>query len=528
MQDNEPTGGDNVKLAKIQIVDTVKVGLQRHQVDLQDASALDIAIRNATEAIDPDEHAKFIDEVLCQGEWNVAVERPSYEQDLHGRYSGQLPRPDIYGPDAWNILMLATKIFLLLRAGVVRKTQNGIELIDQESWDQQKDEELLGHSLTEQSLGELLKRYFGQQEVILPYYNQIVENLPSSTVGSPYCKTVLLERLRFPAAMELMFDYWLILGGVRGAMNGIVRRFINLHGPTDVDPLANFETSPLQPLSLLLGGYVQTEYQRLPLSRFDLEAQHQYGFTLGRKVVNRLRPADARFKFRFAFHDLLTAASRYYQESANTTIIPDTYPLFLKMQQVNQLLAESSGNNWLEVTFQSRAEMLSILWLMSRPEMTRFLHGRPMESQKPWEQVINDYNRLHGVEDTSIIHYHKLAKYGEQICLMLRLQAWNHPKVTPEYAKATLDYWRFAFKGYMNSYQAVTGVDLTADATDARDAEDRHRQPSALIERRLAAGRPKRLVAAHATAELSAYEMRDYQRVPAPARRRLLARRDAE
>jgi hypothetical protein len=39
---------------------------------------------------------------------------------------------------------------------------------------------------------------------------------------------------------------------------------------------------------------------------------------------------------------------------------------------------------------------------------------------------------------------------------------------------------------YLHDYRTVTGVDLTADMTDTRDAETRYLPPSTLLKRRLA------------------------------------------
>ena len=88
-------------------------------------------------------------------------------------------------------------------------------------------------------------------------------------------------------------------------MNAISRRFQNVRGPGERDPLAHLEIDPLRPLNNLLWGYIQDEQNRLTVKRRAYEYDHHYGLTLYGKAVPPLRPADSRSKFLEAFHNLL-------------------------------------------------------------------------------------------------------------------------------------------------------------------------------------------------------------------------------
>src|SRR5690606_40304242 len=51
------------------------------------------------------------------------------------------------------------------------------------------------------------------------------------------------------------------------SLNAISRRFQNVRGPAEHDPLAMVEIDPLRPLNNLLWGYVQDEPHRLSVVR---------------------------------------------------------------------------------------------------------------------------------------------------------------------------------------------------------------------------------------------------------------------
>jgi hypothetical protein len=122
----------------------------------------------------------------------------------------------------------------------------------------------------------------------------------------------------------------------------------------------------------------------------------------------------------------------------------------------------------------------------------------------------------------TITHFHELAIYGEQILLAIRYGDWIDIN-DQEFARNWARYWRPEIQRYIHAYNAVTGVDLSADIVDTRHAEDRYIQPSAHLRKQLASPRSQRALPASSTAsELLTYEEIRYAELPvAPRSRRL-------
>ena len=124
-------------------------------------------------------------------------------------------------------------------------------------------------------------------------------------------------------------------------LNAISRRFQNIRGPGDRDPLANLEIDPLRPLNNLLWGYIQDEQHRLSVVRRVYEYDHHYGLTLYGKAVPQLRPADSRSKFLEAFHNLLYLCTIFFKEDDDTTVIADGFPILNALKEVHLLLSRA-------------------------------------------------------------------------------------------------------------------------------------------------------------------------------------------
>jgi hypothetical protein len=89
---------------------------------------------------------------------------------------------------------------------------------------------------------------------------------------------------------------------------------------------------------------------------------------------------------------------------------------------------------------------------------------------------------LQGWTDTSVMHFHNLAVFGEQIVLAIRYGAWS-VVVEPTQAFNFARFWRPQVQGYIHAYRAATGVDLSLDAGNATAEAT---LPSVLLRRRLA------------------------------------------
>jgi hypothetical protein len=105
--------------------------------------------------------------------------------------------------------------------------------------------------------------------------------------------------------------------------------------------------------------------------------------------------------------------------------------------------------------------------------------------QETWMGAVDSMKRLQGWTDTSITHFHELAMTGERILLSIRYGDWSDINSIEEQAKNWARNSKPEIQRYLQGYQAVTGIDLSADTTEAQDGMGRLTQPSALLQRRL-------------------------------------------
>ena len=215
------------------------------------------------------------------------------------------------------------------------------------------------------------------------------------------------------------------------------------------------------------------------------EYDHHYGITLQGRAVPSLRAVDSRSKFLEAFHNLLHLCSIFFKEDDDTTVIADGFPVMNAIREVHLLLAEGAHNQFGDLPSTSRQEMLIEQWLLARPEMREFLGGRIMVPYSEiWMDRVDTVKRVQGWTDTTITDFHDLAVFGEQILLSIRYGHWSDIH-DPAHAANWARYWRPEIQSYIHSYRAVTGVDLTQDATESRQTAERYAQPSVHLRRRL-------------------------------------------
>jgi hypothetical protein len=472
--------------------------------DLGDDKIFWTAIRNRTEAISFDNYARVIDTVLCTRSGQFGKTCNGLEKELTnvGAPSIQERRdnllddfPSIYGVDTYNLLKLATQAFLLFETGIViRPLQPDVQpeldpFLTEEKRRYGDNSIVYDDPQNPSSLTLQLGNFLGCGGKA-PYLERIVNALVSAgsrQEGSPFCEGLLQNRFSCPSMIELIWSFWKEQGMLVQTMNAIALRFQNKRGPSDRDPLANLEIDPLRPLSTMIWGFIQDEYNRLTVARRAYEYEHQYGLRIYGKAIPDLRPADSRSKFLEAFHNLLYRASLFYREDADTTVIADGFPLLNALREVHLLLAEGAHNQYSDLQWTARGEMLMMEWLLARPEMREFLRGRAMVPyNERWMGQVDTMKRLQGWPDTSITHFRNLAIYGEQILLSVRFGDWIDVN-DQERAKTWARYWRPEIQGYIHAYQAATGVDLSDEIVDTRRAAVRYVQPSILLRERLIA-----------------------------------------
>jgi hypothetical protein len=548
MEDEKLPKGTTLRAERDVGSSTVTLTLQPRAVKTDD-QALWVAIQNRTEAINFDHYQHFIDRLLCEGktdpehhQWPSACEGdhnsvPTLEHEekrsasqfgsphVSTRREELERRPDIYGIDSYDLLKLATRAFLTFEAGVViyERTPDGKLALDSSK---PIDEDRLYRTASMQEMHHELEHYLTRvgdgHGKALPYLKLIVRNLLTlrgTTEVIPYCEGILRHRFHCPSMLELIWSYWLEEGMLVQTMNAISLRFQNKRSSHN-DPLANFELDPLRPLNNLLWGFVQDEFNRLTVSRRAYEYEHQYGLSLLGKAIPRLRAADRRSKFIEAFHNLLYRTWMFFREDQDTTVISDAFPLLTALKDVHVILAEGAQNQYAELGWKAREDMLMMQWLLARPEMKEFLRGRYMVPyEEPWMGAVDAMKKLQGWSDVSETQFRYLAAYGERILLSIRYGNWIKEN-NQEHAKNWARFFKPDIQSYTYAYQAVTGVDLTAEITDARQARERYLQPSMLLRRQLSAQQQPRALESQGTRAISSsQEVRYLEASPVSVRR---------
>jgi hypothetical protein len=527
--------GDSTSL---RVVTTViqtqsQVTLQRTFAGPTDDRALWPAIRNRTAAIGFDRYKEFIDCVFCE---NPPTPFDDVRTQIIDRYlkgtclddlNDQKKRLSIYGPYAYGVLKLATQVFLTLESGVIiRDTGRQPRIFDIEK----ERIRVNDFTLTVAKLSSELISYLGNADGNLPYLNRILTNLITLDPQNieevlPYCLGVLQFRLTSPSLIELIWSYWLEEGMLVQTMNAIARRFQNRRGSPN-DPLGELEFDPLRPLNNLIWGFIQDEHNRLTVPRRAHEYLHHYGLSLMGKAVPDLNPADTRSKFIEGFHNLLSAAARFFRDDSDTTVIADAFPLLNALKAVHLLLAEGAHNQFGDLTWTARAEMMTIQWMLARPEMKEFLRGRYMVPyQEEWMGAVDSMKKLQGWTDTTITHFYELAVTGERILLSIRYGDWSDIENIEDQAKNWARSCKPEIQRYLYAYHTVTGVGLAADIVDSRDAATRYLQPSVLLQRRLREQRSPMAVGGPTAPDLIAARVSARVQLPRPGRQRLPAYR---
>lgn len=443
------------------------------------------AIRASTEQLAFARYDAFMDQLLCSdGAARGRRERKRFDQLLERRF---LPFTDT---DAYRLMKTATEAFVMVNCGVVQLDDDmradPSVLSDFRAYLDRRD-------LPRPAAARVLETVDGVP--MLPYLAIIRRKLPDVPIGGPRdadgidadgCDAFIREKLRNPCLLELIWSYWQEEGMLVQTTNAILRRFQNVRGALDPDPLANLEVNPLRPLNNLLWGLIQDEQHRLTVARRNAEYDHHYGLRLEGRAVAGFRGADTRSKFIEALHHLLRLCTEFYKQDDDTTVKADAFGVLNALKELHLILSQGAHSQFGDLPATARIEMLMQQWLLARPEFREFLPSRAMVAYpEPWMDRVDAMKKLQGWTDTSVIHFHNLAVFGEQILLAIRWGAWS-TVFEPTQAFNFARFWRPQIQGYIHAYRAATGVELGAAAVAQQvDAT----LPALLLQRRLAAQR---------------------------------------
>ncbi len=469
-------------------IETVKVSLREANREDTSDQLLWMLIRRRT--LDFNRYRTFMDKVLCSESGDSL---DNYRTFAEKRY---LP---FNRAASYSMLKFATEYYLMQECGLVPLNDSA-----RISNDLLGDAQRTGRSnIAGINVAQFRQEYLVElerettQAQSLPYFKIIRDKLAElplkseSELAGDSCYGILQSRLLNPPLIELIWSYWHEEGGLVQTMNALSLRFQNVRRGVDRDPLANLAIDPLRPLSNLLWGYIEDERNRLTINRRNLEYQYEYGISLIGKAIQSIPVAEHRTNFLRGFHELLRAAVEFYQQANFTTVIPDGFPILNHLREVHLMLAEGAHNQYGDLPWVTRIEMLTQQWMLARSEVREFLGGRIMVPYtEPWMDRVDNMKQLQGWNPTNITHFRDLGVFGEQLLLSIRYGSWNDPTLGGQNAANWAHYWRAEIQRYIHAYKAVTGVDLASDIVDTRVSmpanEDRYQQPSQLIERQVA------------------------------------------
>ncbi len=443
----------NISEPEVQtIAGHIGVTMERTKSDSTLDQALWVAIRNRSHALSFQNYRRFLDRILAWDESQKLPEQMEWRLRELGAH--------MHGVTAYQLLKFATETFLLLECGV------RMEHVDSGAvpFDSQEELSRLGERFTRPQMEAKLAEYLGKPPQ-LPYITRVIETaFPDyERCGTPRDR-VLGARLNEPCLLELIWNYWLEEGMLMQTLSAVSLRFQNVRTGSGRDPLGNMEIDPLRPLNNLLWGYVQDEVNRLSVKRRAYEYSHQYGLALFGRATPGLRAADNRSKFLEGFHKLLAQVSIFYDKDFQTTIIADGFPVLNSLQEVHLILAQGAHNQFGDMPWTARVEMLLAQYILARPEIRDFLQSRAMVPYKEaWMPQVDTMKQVQDWTDVSVTYFRDLAVYGEQLLLSIRYADWIRVN-DEDAAKNWARYWRPEIQGYIHAYRAVTGVDLSNTA----------------------------------------------------------------
>jgi len=441
----------------------IGVRLHRTASDPTLDQSLWVAIRNRTRALAFDRYQDFMNRALNFEErrFEVPAEIPN---DARGRVERDLSELGIHmhGVGAYQVLKHLTEVFLLLECGI-RIQREGHHKVP---FDPELESRRLGRHFSIEEMERKLRDYLGGERAQLPYITRVVRAaFPGLLREGAEDRLIGAKRINEPCLIELIWSYWMEEGMLVQSINAVSRRFQNLRSGTERDPLANLELDPLRPLNNLLWGYIQDEYNRLSVRRRAFEYDHHYGLTLYGKATTGMHGADSRSQFLEAFHNLLHQTSIFFKEDFQTTVIADGFPLLNALREVHLILAQGAHNQFGDLPWTARVEMLLAQYMLARPEIRNFLQGRIMVPyREPWEPQVDAMKTLQGWTDVTVSHFRDLAVYGEQLLLSIRYGDWiadNDEYSAINWAR----YFRPEIQGYLHAYRAATGIDLANSET---------------------------------------------------------------
>jgi hypothetical protein len=452
--------------------DDVAVTMRRASVVRTTDMALWAKIRAGAVASSYERYRDFVDAVMCgdMPESSRGSRPRGVGHDL--RKVARRTALPLTNVEQYRLLKVATEVFLMTHAGV-DDDFSGVDLDDE---GRRQNRTLLPGDLDAQWRA-YLKRVTASDGTtlhVLPYLELIRRNLGDVPVvrGSDesvlVCEGIIAERLTNPTFLELIWSYWHEEGYLERTIEVIARRFKNRGGARG--PLAHLALDPLRGVSNLLWGREADRHHRLTVERRDDEYRAEYGLGLSGLTGRSHHAGSAQGGFVPAFHNLLRLTLEFYRDDDVTTVFADAFKVHTALKETHMLLAQGAHNQYGDMPWTARHEMLMDQWILDRPEIRAFLPAMPMVPvPEGWISSVQAMNRMCGWTDTPVVHFRDLAFFGEQLLLSIRFGDWS-TAVDPDQAANWARSWRAELQQYVHAYRAVTGVDLARRTDGAAPA----------------------------------------------------------
>jgi hypothetical protein len=424
----------------------LKITMERTESRHTPDRALWEAIRERSSAIGFEHYRKYIGRVL-------KIDRDDLQFGGLARRLGEL---GARGVGVYQTLRDFTELFVLSECGWTS---------DREFDSQDIERELRPDRRRSDEVARGLDKYMDphdripRDDRVLPYYERIIGAAePWIDPKRPDVDALRSRVFRRPLFLELWHEMCLEHGTLMRTMDAISARFQNVYNSGENDGLANYESSPLRPLSDFFWGWIERESTRLNARRRIQEYKHQYGPSALDGTVSGIQAADVRTAFPDAFMNLMSLCESFYWEDSQTTVIADAFPVLFGLRQVHQILAMGAGNTAPQLTFAARVETLMMQLMLAQPELRAFLRIREMVPyEEDWQASVDAMIDLQGWKQPLISQHNDCAKFGERILLSIRLADWTSG--TEDHARNWLREHREAIHRFLYAQRAISSAD---------------------------------------------------------------------
>ena len=194
------------------------------------------------------------------------------------------------------------------------------------------------------------------------------------------CYGILAEKLANPCFLELLWSYWHDEGRLVQTLNAITWRFQNRtdggHRGGSAGAHGDRPAAPAEQPAVGLDPGQPAPAHRRPAG-LRVRPRVRPG-AVRRKPGPPVRGADSRSRFIEAFHNLLSVCAEFYTRDDDTTVIADGFGVLNALKETHILLTQGAHNQYGDLPWTARHEMLMGQWILARPEMRDFLPTRTM------------------------------------------------------------------------------------------------------------------------------------------------------